>query len=94
MDGVDPSAQKKAAREAEKAANSTADRVETVVDAYVKSYLAKKAKPSWAKEAERLLRVEVLPKQRTMALHGEQQLVVLAHYTDGTVQDVTRSALS
>ena len=29
--------------------------------AYVKDYLAKKAKPSWAKEAERLLRVEVVP---------------------------------
>jgi hypothetical protein len=37
--------------------------------------------------------VEVLPKARTMALKGEQQLVVLAHYTDGSVQDVTRSAL-
>jgi len=37
--------------------------------------------------------IEVLPKQRTMALGGEQQLVVLAHYTDGTVLDVTRSAL-
>jgi integrase len=61
VDGVDPSAQKKAAREAEKAANSTADRVENVVDAYVNDYLAKKAKPSWAKEAERLLRVEVVP---------------------------------
>jgi hypothetical protein len=62
VDGVDPSAQKRAAREAEKAANSAADRVENVVDAYVKNYLSKKAKPSWAKEAERLLRVEVLPK--------------------------------
>lgn len=62
VDGVDPSAQKKAAREAQKAANSTADRVDNVVDAYVKDYLAKRAKPSWAKEAERLLRVEVLPK--------------------------------
>jgi integrase len=62
VDGVDPSAQKRAAREAEKAANSTADRVDNVVDAYVKDYLAKKAKPSWAKEAERLLRVEVIPK--------------------------------
>jgi integrase len=62
VDGVDPSARKKAAREVQKAANSTVDRVETVVDAYVKDYLAKKAKPSWAKEAERLLRVEVIPK--------------------------------
>jgi integrase len=62
VDGVDPSAQKKAAREAQKAANSTADRVENVVDAYVKDYLVKNAKPLWAKEAERLLRVEVVPK--------------------------------
>jgi hypothetical protein len=37
--------------------------------------------------------IEVLPKQRTMALTGEQQLVVLAHYTDGSARDVTRSAL-
>jgi integrase len=62
VDGVDPSAQKKAAREAEKAANSTADRVETVVGCYVNDYLAKNTKPSWAKEAERLLRVEIVPK--------------------------------
>jgi hypothetical protein len=38
-------------------------------------------------------RIEVLPAQRTMALDGEQQLVVLARYSDGSVQDVTRSAL-
>src|SRR6187401_1658252 len=38
-------------------------------------------------------RIEVLPAQRTMMLGGEQQLVVLARYTDGSVQDVTRSAL-
>src|SRR4051794_1819662 len=37
--------------------------------------------------------IEVLPKQRTMPLSGDQQLVVLAHYSDGSVQDVTRSAL-
>ena len=40
----------------------TEDRVEQVVDSYVGKYLAKKCKPSWAKEAERLLRVEVVPK--------------------------------
>jgi integrase len=62
VDGIDPSSQKKAARVAEKAANATADRVEAVVNAYVKNYLCKKAKPSWAKEAERLLRVEIIPK--------------------------------
>jgi len=38
-------------------------------------------------------RVEVLPKERVMSLGGEQQLVVLAHYTDGSVEDVTRGAL-
>ncbi|MEP6672619.1 MAG: DUF1549 and DUF1553 domain-containing protein [Chthoniobacter sp.] len=41
----------------------------------------------------KVAKIEVLPKQRTMALKGEQQLVVLARYTDGSVQDVTRSAL-
>lgn len=38
-------------------------------------------------------RVEVLPRERIMPLGGEQQLVVLAHYTDGSVEDVTRGAL-
>ncbi|MBI2948339.1 MAG: DUF1553 domain-containing protein [Verrucomicrobia bacterium] len=38
-------------------------------------------------------RIEVFPKERTMPFGGEQQIVVLAHYTDGTKEDVTRSAL-
>jgi hypothetical protein len=38
-------------------------------------------------------RIEVLPRERVMPLQGAQQLVVLAHYTDGSIQDVTRSAL-
>ena len=38
-------------------------------------------------------RIEVLPKERTMPLGGEQQLAVMAHYTDGHAEDVTRSAL-
>lgn len=37
--------------------------------------------------------IEVFPKVRTMSFHGEQQLVVLARYTDGSVEDVTRSSL-
>jgi len=37
--------------------------------------------------------IEVLPKERVMPLGGEQQLVVLARYSDGSVEDVTRSAL-
>ncbi len=61
VDGVDPSEQKKAEREAQKAANSTADRVENIVDEFVRRHLVK-AKPSWAKEAERLLRVEIVTK--------------------------------
>ena len=49
--------------------------------------------PYGAESDPKLASVEVLPKQRTMALGGEQQLVVLARFTDGSVQDVTRSAL-
>ena len=56
--GEDP----REARDARKAAQSIDDRVEQVVDSYIAKYLAKKCKPSWAKEAERLLRVEVVPK--------------------------------
>ncbi|HEX8914057.1 MAG TPA: DUF1549 domain-containing protein, partial [Humisphaera sp.] len=37
--------------------------------------------------------IAVHPAKRVMARGGSQQLVVLAHYTDGSVQDVTRSAL-
>ncbi|MEW6302082.1 MAG: DUF1549 domain-containing protein [Verrucomicrobiota bacterium] len=38
-------------------------------------------------------RIEVQPKERVLERDGEQQLVVLAHYTDGSVEDVTASAL-
>jgi len=37
--------------------------------------------------------IEVIPAQRTMALNGEQQLTVLAHYSDGSKREVTHSAL-
>jgi hypothetical protein len=37
--------------------------------------------------------IEVRPRERVMSLAGGQQLVVLAHYTDGSVEDATRSAL-
>lgn len=37
--------------------------------------------------------IEVYPKQRTMKAEGEQQLRVIAKYTDGTIEDVTHSAL-
>jgi len=34
-------------------------------------------------------RIEVFPPQRTMPRGGEQQLLVIAHYTDGATEDVT-----
>jgi integrase len=60
--GVDPATRKKAATEARRAASMVEDRVEQVVDRFVAKYLKAKAKPSWAKEAERLLRVEIVSK--------------------------------
>jgi len=44
-------------------------------------------------DAPSISRLEVFPTERTLALNGEQQLVVTAHYTDGSVEDVTRGAL-
>jgi hypothetical protein len=38
-------------------------------------------------------RIDVFPKRRVMGFDGEQQLVVMARYTDGSMEDVTRSAL-
>jgi hypothetical protein len=49
--------------------------------------------PYGATNAPVVERIEVFPNERTMSLSGEQQLVVTAHYTDGSTEDVTRSAL-
>ncbi len=38
-------------------------------------------------------KIEVFPRERTLPFDGEQQLAVTAYYTDGTIEDVTRSAL-
>jgi hypothetical protein len=35
-------------------------------------------------------RIEIFPSQRIMPQHGQQQLTVIAHYTDGSSDDVTR----
>ncbi|MSU37193.1 MAG: DUF1553 domain-containing protein [Pedosphaera sp.] len=43
--------------------------------------------------APEVQRIEVFPVERTLPLDGEQQLVVTAHYSDGSAEDVTRSAL-
>src|SRR5438309_6200083 len=40
-----------------------------------------------------VLGIEVSPKDKTMPLGGEQQLAVTAVYSDGSKEDVTRSAL-
>ncbi len=37
-------------------------------------------------------RIEVIPSQRTMATNSQQQLLVIAHYTNGATEDVTRTA--
>ncbi|RFC41914.1 MAG: Protein of unknown function (DUF1549), partial [Verrucomicrobia bacterium] len=49
--------------------------------------------PEGSPSDPRLAGLQVLPAKRRMALDGEQQLAVRAVYTDGSVQDVTRSAL-
>lgn len=37
--------------------------------------------------------IEVFPKERTLERNANQQLVVTAHYSDGSTRDVTRSSL-
>ncbi len=49
--------------------------------------------PPGNKQAATVQSIEVFPRERIMALGGEQQLAVLAKYTDGRVEDVTRGAL-
>ncbi len=49
--------------------------------------------PTGNTNAPTVARIEVFPVERTLALDGEQQLVVTAHYSDGSTEDVTRSAL-
>src|SRR3984957_4243156 len=60
--GKNPAAEKKAAREAQKAASSTADRVETVAESFIEKYVKRNVGESWAREAERLLTKEINPK--------------------------------
>lgn len=49
--------------------------------------------PEGSPKDPKVERLEVVPARRKMALDGVQQLAVRAVYTDGSVQDVTRSAL-
>ncbi len=48
----------------------------------------------WGKDTDpKLVSIEVQPLQKLMTLKSQQQLKVLAKYSDGYVRDVTRSAL-
>lgn len=49
--------------------------------------------PYGKKEDPVVEKIEVYPAARTLRLGAEQQLVVMARYSDGTKEDVTRSAL-
>lgn len=49
--------------------------------------------PPGRADAPTVARLEVFPAERTLPMGAEQQLVVTAHYTDGSTEDVTRSAL-
>ena len=49
--------------------------------------------PPGDKQAPTVQTIEVFPRERIMSMGGEQQLIVLAKYSDGSVQDVTRGAL-
>ncbi len=46
--------------------------------------------PYGADDAATVARIEVLPRHRTMIRGGDQQISVVAHYTDGSTRDVTR----
>jgi hypothetical protein len=48
--------------------------------------------PYGAEDAPKVARIEVQPRERLLAGVGEQQLRVIAHYTDGQALDVTRQA--
>jgi len=60
--GKDPAALKRSAREARKAEQSTSDRVGNVAASFIERYVKRNAGASWAREAERLLSVEIVPK--------------------------------
>ena len=59
--GADPAARKKAVREARRAEESAADRVEAVATLFVDRYARRSVGALWARETERLLKVEVIP---------------------------------
>jgi integrase len=59
--GVDPAARKKAARESRKAEELAADRVDAVAALFADRYAKRSVGALWARETERLLKIEVIP---------------------------------
>ena len=49
--------------------------------------------PKGADDAVQVVRIEVHPKQRVMTEKSQQQLLVTAYYSDGTLRDVTHETL-
>jgi integrase len=60
--GVDPAARKRAAKVTRRAEVLAADRVESVATLFVDRYAKRFVGALWARETERLLKVEVIPK--------------------------------
>jgi hypothetical protein len=60
--GIDPAARKKAAQDTRRAEVLAADRVESVAALFVDRYAKRSVGTLWARETERLLKVEVIPK--------------------------------
>ena len=60
--GVDPAGLKKAAREARKAEKSADDKVDAVAKLFLERYVNRNVGAAWARESERLLRMEIVPK--------------------------------
>jgi hypothetical protein len=68
-------------------------RLETTSDEYkiVRRWIAS-GMPYGSDRDPVITRINIYPEQRLMTRHGRQQFAVYAHYSDGSVQDVTQRA--
>ena len=83
--GKNPAAEKKAVREAQKAAeDGRSDRVEAVAASFVEKYVKRNVGESWAREAERLLAKEIVPALGAKRL-GEVKKADIHDLLDGIV---------
>lgn len=58
----------------------------------LRDWIAQGAQPAW-EGAPTVARISVTPGQRILATNSQQQLLVTAHFSDGTSADVTRQAV-